>query len=766
MKHKFFFVLAAAALLASCGGPTGSSNPIQSEEPETSSSEVVEAITITVDKTEVSVEVGKTAIVAATVTGAMNKNVTWTSSDPAVATVSGGTITGVKAGSATITAKSVADETKTATVAVTVTEPVVEITKISKVLEIGSKLATTGSDYSEEFTTRGVYTGMNNVASQYNNKDQHVARYIQDGDSALLIYKTYDEDWADVKIGDVVEVTTAVCNFKGLIETGTGKTKSVKKVTDPSIVASAPIVVSATSNPTLTSADVSRRAHLEKVEVTGVSTSSSGNMTVTFSAGEDKKEETLYLKGSDNDLEQMAEVKAKSLITLDTWVGVGYNGEGFQYTYFDNLTVDNSNVPAAKEVKMGQITEAGSYIVEGVVTLITKASVVFDDGTGAVSINYGSGKVPTTYKVGQKYKITGAASAYFGEYQFDKDSEIVSSTVEVAETFLSKPSITNLEQLTADTKEVRNLVAFEGTLIAKKNGNYTNLYFGGDMSTPAISPKNYGGSFAVDGEYVVKGYLTSWNSKGSYFSLYVASAVRNHVDVESIALDKTEASVKVGAKTALVSTITPAAADQSVTWASDNTAVATVEGGKVTGVAPGTATITATSVADPTKSASATITVVADTATYTKVGSYNFGTGNTTNAEITDSATALARFASSKSAEFQESVVTGIKGISKLYAGYANYYHFGLKFGGSSAVGTMTTVLSASVSRVVVKWIGWAAADTLTVGDCEPVASGSKYSAAGVELREDRFDITASNEVSFTFTNRGFIQAIEYYTAE
>ncbi|MDY6094370.1 MAG: Ig-like domain-containing protein, partial [Candidatus Enteromonas sp.] len=328
MKHKFFFVLAAAALLASCGGPTGSSNPIQSEEPETSSSEVVEAITITVDKTEVSVEVGKTAIVAATVTGAMNKNVTWTSSDPTVATVSGGTITGVKAGSATITAKSVADETKTATVKVTVTEPVVEITKISQVLEMGSKLSTDGKAYSEEFTTRGVYTGMNNAVSPYQGKNQHVARYIQDGDSALLLFKTYDEDWADVKIGDVVEVTTAVCNYYGLVETGVGKTKSVKKVTDPSIVASAPIVVSATSNPTLTSADVSRRAHLEKVEVTDVSTSSSGNMAIKFSAGEDKKEETLYLKSSQNDLGQMADVKAKSLITLDTWVGVIYGGEG------------------------------------------------------------------------------------------------------------------------------------------------------------------------------------------------------------------------------------------------------------------------------------------------------------------------------------------------------------------------------------------------------------------------------------------------------
>ena len=95
-----------------------------------------------------------------------------------------------------------------------------------------------------------------------------------------------------------------------------------------------------------------------------------------------------------------------------------------------------------------------------------------------------------------------------------------------------------------------------------------------------------------------------------------------------------------------------------------------------------------------------------------------------------------------------------------------NYYHLGLKLGSSNVAGTMTTVLSASVSRVVVKWIGFGAKDTLTVGDCEPVASGKKYNAEGVELREDRFDITASNEVTFAFAKRGFIQAIEYYTAE
>ena len=52
------------------------SNPIQSEEMGTPSSEAVEAVTITVDKTAVSLEVGQTVFVSARVTGSMNKNVT------------------------------------------------------------------------------------------------------------------------------------------------------------------------------------------------------------------------------------------------------------------------------------------------------------------------------------------------------------------------------------------------------------------------------------------------------------------------------------------------------------------------------------------------------------------------------------------------------------------------------------------------------------------------------------------------------------------
>lgn len=64
------------------------------------------------------------------------------------------------------------------------------------------------------------------------------------------------------------------------------------------------------------------------------------------------------------------------------------------------------------------------------------------------------------------------------------------------------------------------------------------------------------------------------------------------LEVESLALDKTEAEINIGETLTLVANVTPAEA--IVIWSSDNEEVATVdENGNVTGVAEGTATITA-----------------------------------------------------------------------------------------------------------------------------------------------------------------------------
>lgn len=66
------------------------------------------------------------------------------------------------------------------------------------------------------------------------------------------------------------------------------------------------------------------------------------------------------------------------------------------------------------------------------------------------------------------------------------------------------------------------------------------------------------------------------------------------VAVESVTLDKSSLELKAGTEGTLIATVSPeSATNKDVTWSSNNETVATVEGGKVTAVSEGTATITA-----------------------------------------------------------------------------------------------------------------------------------------------------------------------------
>lgn len=81
------------------------------------------------------------------------------------------------------------------------------------------------------------------------------------------------------------------------------------------------------------------------------------------------------------------------------------------------------------------------------------------------------------------------------------------------------------------------------------------------------------------------------------------------VAVESVTLDKTALTLEEDGEATLTATVTPDnATDKTVTWSSDNTAVATVENGLVKGIAAGSAVITA-KVGD--KSAACAVTVTA-----------------------------------------------------------------------------------------------------------------------------------------------------------
>ena len=106
--------------------------------------------------------------------------------------------------------------------------------------------------------------------------------------------------------------------------------------------------------------------------------------------------------------------------------------------------------------------------------------------------------------------------------------------------------------------------------------------------------KSYGSSFSID---VV---LAANNSSYPYVYVYGAEIEVEYtaetVHPTSVSVSPSTTSVEAGSTVQLTETVLPAnATDKSVTWSSNNTAVATVDsGGLVTGVAAGSATITVT----------------------------------------------------------------------------------------------------------------------------------------------------------------------------
>ena len=107
--------------------------------------------------------------------------------------------------------------------------------------------------------------------------------------------------------------------------------------------------------------------------------------------------------------------------------------------------------------------------------------------------------------------------------------------------------------------------------------------------------------------------------------------------VDSVSVSPAEVSVLAGDTVSLKAAVTPAnTQNASVVWTSSDDSIATVDAsGKVTGVSEGTVTITATSVADPTKSGSCEVTVISidvdmNAFICDEYGSFWYGSFNTT----------------------------------------------------------------------------------------------------------------------------------------
>lgn len=92
----------------------------------------------------------------------------------------------------------------------------------------------------------------------------------------------------------------------------------------------------------------------------------------------------------------------------------------------------------------------------------------------------------------------------------------------------------------------------------------------------------------------------------------ISTSCKEDIMVSSITLDKIDAAVAVGATTTLSVVFTPVdATNKGITWSTDNSSVATVDNnGVVTGVALGTAIISATSVDNSTLTATCNVLII------------------------------------------------------------------------------------------------------------------------------------------------------------
>ncbi len=144
-----------------------------------SSGTTVAVTGVSVSPSGASINVGATQQLTATIspTNATNKNVTWTSSNAAVATVStAGLVTGVAAGTATITVTT-ADGAKTATCAVTVTTASVAVTGVT----VSPTTATIGIGATQQLTATVAPTNATNKTVSWSSGNTAIATVSSTG---------------------------------------------------------------------------------------------------------------------------------------------------------------------------------------------------------------------------------------------------------------------------------------------------------------------------------------------------------------------------------------------------------------------------------------------------------------------------------------------------------------------------------------------------------------------------------------------------------
>ena len=486
---------------------------------------------VTLDKTTLTLPLGETATLVATVApeDAVDKSLTWASDGKAVSVDSLGVIKADTVGTATITVTTV-DGSYTATCKVTVPEPINADVKVEKLWDLA--IDTKTADIGEVRNGMG-YDGKFYLADK---KAQTIRVFTKDGEdleatialNAADMVGTHNE-WTytydtvvvdtDTTINKIDSVATPVSTTYTL---GTGIAiddagNIVFGTNFPNAVKSIGIIKKGEKKPTIIEVTLPTTGRTDQITAFGDIFSEEGGLVALYPQNATQVQLVKIANG------QLVEVKA-----LAGTVKAG---------------ASPSQVLYATETEAWTNARGNSmqYVKDGVVTDITPKNVITND-LGGARMMIGENEV-YAYKVGTVHSSEfSVRNMTAGQFAADKDGNTVHYVV--------------------DNK-------------AAANNSYANF-------TKAEKINDYAYYLYV---------FTSGKGAG-VFKVY------QEVAVESIALDQTTATVKAGEKLQLTATVTPDYATvKDVVWSTSDSTIAIVDqNGLVQTVKAGEATITATTV--------------------------------------------------------------------------------------------------------------------------------------------------------------------------
>jgi uncharacterized protein YjdB len=636
---------------------------------------------ITLDKTSIGLVVGGSENLTPTITpsNAANKTVSWNSSNTAVATVSSnGTVTAVAPGSVTITVTTV-DGNKTAACTVTVSPIAIPITGVS-LNKTSTSLIVGGA---ETLFANIEPSNATNKNVTWKSGSPTIATVSADGEvtgvsagTATVIVTTED--------GGYQAACTVTVDDKAVTVTGVllNKTSTSLIVNGTEILFANIEPANATNkNVTWISGSPTVATVSADGEVTGVS-AGTATVIVTTKDGGYQAACTVNVGDKEVSITGISLNKTSTSLPVSDRETLFANIEPSNATN-QNVTWKSGNTAVATVSTSGVVTGVGV----GTVT-ITVTAIDTTNGTKTATCTVTVNSVPPTGISLDKTSIS----------LFAGDTTTLSATI-------MPPNATNKNVEWSSTNPDVAEVSTNGTV----------------PTTGTISAKNPGTATitvtTVDGNLIAS-----------------CPVEVKSVPVTGITLNKSSASLIAGGTETLTPTIMPTnATNKNVSWSSNAETVATITAGKVTAIAPGTATITVTAedTTNGVKSATCTVTVNPVPAigiTLSETDTYTFPAATVGYAAQTARSVTVKNIGNQATGEL----------TVKLSGDNANNF-------------TLSTTLIASIAK------GGATTNAFTVRPNTGLAANTYTATVTVTGNSN---ISAAFDVSFTVNNTGVITSI------